>query len=188
VAAGGQVPSLGWHSTISLNILDRTGENMAYPRPSFQIMWHHFVTIYGDGSVASVGKKIGGKVQENIDLGVKDPKAGFTNACAIRMSYSLNHSGISISGGTWKTVTGGDKKRYIYRVLDLIKFLNQTIGKPDKTVKNPKANDFAGKKGIILFSVHWSDATGHATLWDGKACSDHCYFDKAAEASLWFLE
>jgi hypothetical protein len=173
---------------ISLNILDRTGESMTYPRPSFQIMWHNFVTVYGDGSVASVGKKIGGKVQENIDLGAKDPKAGFTNACAIRMSYSLNHSGVNISGGTWKTVSGGDKKQYIYRVLDLIKFLNQTFGKPDKTVKNPKSGDFSGKKGIILFSVHWSDATGHATLWDGKTCSDHCYFDKAAEASLWVLE
>jgi hypothetical protein len=150
-------------------------------------MWHHFSVIYGDGSVPSVGNRIGGKVQENIELGVKDPKAGFTNACAIRMSYSLNNSGIPITRGIWKTVSGGDKKQYIYRVSDLIKYLNQTFGKPDKTVKNPTPSDFAGMKGILVFGVQWSDATGHATLWDGITCSDHCYFPVAMEASIWLL-
>lgn len=100
-------------------------------------MWHNFIAVYGDGSVPSVGKKIGGKVQENIDLGVKDPKAGFTNACAIRMSYSLNNSGSLIPRGIWKTVSGGDKKQYIYRVSDLSKYLTNTFGKPDTTVKTP---------------------------------------------------
>lgn len=161
---------------------------MAFQRPSFQTMWHHFVAIYGDGSVPSVGKKIGGKVQENIELGVKDPKAGFTNACAIRMSYSLNNAGIHIPQGAWKTVSGGDKKQYIYRVADLIKFLNQTFGKPDRTDRNPKPTDFSGMKGILLFGVQWSDATGHATLWNGSTCSDQCHFPVAAEASIWLLK
>jgi len=160
---------------------------MAPPRPKFQIMWHHFITVYGDGSVPSVGEKIGGKVQENIELGVKDPKVGFTNACAIRMSYSLNNSGVTIPRGAWKTVSGGDKKQYIYRVSDLIKYLTHTFGKPDKAVRNPKPSDFAGLKGILVFSVQWSDATGHVTLWDGNSCSDHCYFPVAAEASIWLL-
>jgi len=40
---------------------------MAVPRPMFLTMWHHFITIYGDGSVSSVGKNIGGKVQYNIE-------------------------------------------------------------------------------------------------------------------------
>lgn len=133
-------------------------------------------------------KRIGGKVQENIDLGVKDPKAGFPNACANRMSYSLNNSGITIPMGVWKTVSGGDKRQYIYRVSDLIKYLTQTFGKPDKTVKKPRPSDFAGEKGILLFGVQWSDATGHATLWNGSACSDHCYFPVAAEASIWLLK
>ena len=161
---------------------------MAFPRPLFQIMWQHFIVIYDDGSVSSVGKKIGGKVQENIELGVKDPKAGFTNACGIRMSYSLNNSGVNIPRGIWKTVSGGDKRQYIYRVADLIKFLTQTFGKPDKTVKNPTPSDFAGMKGILLFGVQWSDATGHATLWNGDSCSDHCHFPVAVEASIWLLK
>ena len=161
---------------------------MASPRPKFQAMWHQFASIYGDGTVVSVGNKIGGKVKENIDLGVKDPKAGFTNACAIRMSYALNSSGIAIRQGTWKTVSGGDRMQYIYRVSDLTKFLTHTFGKPDKIVKTPKAGDFAGLKGIVVFGVKWSDATGHATLWDGRICSDHCYFPVAAEASIWLLK
>ncbi len=161
---------------------------MASPRPAFQTMWHNFIAVYGDGSVPSVGKKIGGKVQENIDLGVKDPKAGFTNACAIRMSYSLNNSGSLIPRGIWKTVSGGDKKQYIYRVSDLSKYLTNTFGKPDTTVKSPKPSDFAGVKGILVFGVQWSDATGHATLWNGSTCSDHCYFPVASEASIWLLK
>ena len=161
---------------------------MAQPRPIFQTMWHHFVTIYDGGSILSVGKKIGGKVQENIELGVKDPKTGFTNACAIRMSYSLNNSGTFIYKGAWKTVSGGNKEQYIYRVSDLIKYLTQTFGKPDKVVKNPKPSDFANLKGILIFGVQWSDATGHATLWNGSGCSDHCYFPVAAEASIWLLK
>lgn len=59
-------------------------------RAKFATLWHHFSIIYGDGSVGSVGQKIGGKVGENIKLGITDPKAGFTNACAIRMSYAFN--------------------------------------------------------------------------------------------------
>lgn len=161
---------------------------MKGPRPSFQIIWIHFAAIYGDGSVVGVGKKIGGKVQENIELGVKDPKAGFTNACAIRMSYSLNNSGSFIPKGPWQTVSGGDKNQYIYRVSDLLKYLNHTFGNPDKTVKNPMPSDFINQKGILVFGVQWSDATGHATLWNGSYCSDHCYFPIAAEASLWILK
>jgi hypothetical protein len=157
-------------------------------RPLFRPMWHHFSEIYGDGSVPSVGKKIGGKVQTNIELGIKDPKAGFTNACAIRMSYSLNKSGSFVQKGVWKTVSGGDSNQYIYRVSDLLKYLTQVFGKPDKTVRSPKPRDFENMKGILVFGVQWQDATGHATLWNGTTCSDHCYFPVAAEASIWLLK
>jgi len=161
---------------------------MSQTRPPFLSMWSQFILIYGDGNVTSVGKKIGGKVQENIDLGVKDPLLGFKNTCAIRMSYSLNYSGVVITRGAWKTVSGADNRQYIYRVTDLISFLNQTFGNPDKTIRNPKASDFSGVKGILVFNVQgWSNASGHATLWDGTECSDHCYFPNASEASIWIL-
>ena len=161
---------------------------MAVPRPRFSTMWAHFATIYGDGEITTVGNTIGGKVKENIDLGVKEPTLGFTNACALRMSYSLNYSGVLVTRGLWKTVSGDDKNWYIYRVTDLLKFLTQNFGAPDKTVKNPKPKDFQGEKGILVFRVNWGDATGHATLWDGNVCSDHCYFPVSLEASIWHLK
>jgi hypothetical protein len=161
---------------------------MAPPRPMFQIMWHHFVTIYGDGSLRSVGEKIGGKVQENLVLGETDPVNGFTNACAIRMSYCLNYSGAPIRRGNWATSSGADKKWYLYRVSDLVSYLTQTFGKPDKTVKNPTPGDFSNMKGLLIFRVQFTDATGHASLWNGAICSDHCYFPRAMEASIWLLK
>lgn len=148
----------------------------------------HFTSIYGDGSIVSVGKKIGGKVEQNIILGVKDPLHGFTNACAIRMSYSLNYSGVIISRGSWQTVSGADRKWYIYRVSDLVTFLRLSFGEPDKTVKNPKPKNFEENKGILVFRVNWSDASGHVTLWNGSSCSDHCHFPVASEASIWILK
>ncbi|MBX3415007.1 MAG: type VI secretion system amidase effector protein Tae4 [Pirellulales bacterium] len=150
-------------------------------------MWNHFSTVNVD--VVGVGKVIGGKVGVNVELGVKDPQAGFTNACAIRMSYCLNNSGKPVSRGAWATVSGADKKWYIYRVKDLVAYLTHNFGKPDQVTKNPKSADFAGQKGILAFQVSgWSDATGHVTLWDGSICSDQCFFGKASEASLWTLK
>jgi len=157
-------------------------------RPSFLLAWTHFKKVYGKGNIASVGDLIGGKVKQNIDLGIKDPILGFTNACAIRMSYALNNSGVLIERGVWKTVSGGNKKWYIYRVRDLLKYLKNSFGKPDKIVKKPKANDFKGMKGILVFTVNWRDATGHVTLWNGNTFSDTCHFPVASEASLWVLK
>ncbi|WP_225318659.1 type VI secretion system amidase effector protein Tae4 [Cellvibrio sp. KY-GH-1] len=161
---------------------------MSTPRPKFLTMWRNFKSVYADGKVTSVGNKIGGKVKQNIDLGVQDPRLGFTNECALRMSYSLNYSGISIPRGSWNTVSGGDNKWYIFRVRDIVSFLNNSFGKPDKTIETPKPKDFSALKGILVFNVNWSDATGHATLWDGSTCSDHCYFPEAKEASIWILK
>lgn len=161
---------------------------MSTPRPKFLSIWGSFKSVYADGNVTSVGNKIGGKVKHNIDLGVSDPNLGFTNACALRMSYALNYSGVSIPRGSWKTVSGADNKWYIFRVKDLLTFLNHSFGKPDKVIKNPKPQDFSRLQGILIFNVSWSDASGHATLWDGKTCSDHCYFPEAHEASIWVLK
>lgn len=57
-------------------------------KPDFVTMWTNFARI--NVSVKDVGKKIGGKVQYNIDQGI------FQNACAIRMSYALNYSGVPV--------------------------------------------------------------------------------------------
>ncbi len=156
-------------------------------RPGFLQAWHRFSEV--NISVAEVGKKIGGNVGTNISLGEQDPTQGFTNACAIRMSYTLNYSSSKVERGPWKTVSGGDKNWYIFRVRDLIIYLHEKYGKPDKTIKNPTVKDFQGVNGILVFTVNgWSDASGHATLWNGTTCSDHCYFPVSSEASIWLLK
>jgi hypothetical protein len=160
---------------------------MKQRRPKFHSMWKHFSTV--NVSVPAVGAIIGGKVQQNIQIGTQNPKAGFENACAIRLSYALHHAGIVIPPGhsEWLTSSGADKKLYIFRVEHIERFLLATFGKPDKTVNMPTPNAFKGLKGIIIFKKQFGNATGHATLWDGRKCSDHCYFDGATKGEIWLL-
>lgn len=89
-------------------------------------------------------------------------------------SYEL-YSGLKIQPAGENTVTGKDKNYYYFRVNNLIDFLELQWGKPE-IIKYPTV---IGKKGIILFQISgWSDATGHATLFDGSKCYDHCYFSE----------
>jgi len=162
---------------------------MATFKPSFIKAWTHFSEI--NISVKDVGQKIGGHVAINIDSGI------FQNACPIRMSYVLNKCGIIIPRGKgYAVVSGKDKKQYMYRVNDMITYLEEIFGKPDFTKKSPQKSDFNGKKGIIVFSGSgWSNARGHVTLWDGNICSDACHFMGSDEngtfvpenAYLWIL-
>ncbi|MDU4092083.1 MAG: T6SS effector amidase Tae4 family protein, partial [Pantoea sp.] len=109
-------------------------------RPLFLQAWNRYSEI--NVSVSKVGEKIGGNVGLNIALGEKDPNQGFTNACAIRMSYVLNYTGSKINRGAWKTVSGKDKNWYIFRVRDFLKYMYEVYGQPDKTVVNPTVHDF----------------------------------------------
>ncbi|MCG6201201.1 type VI secretion system amidase effector protein Tae4 [Psychromonas antarctica] len=147
-------------------------------RPNFIRAWSFFSEI--NVSVKEVGEKIGGHVQINIDSGV------FQNACPIRMSYVLNKCGILIpNGGKYAVVSGNDKKQYMYRVNDMILYLEDTFGKPDLIINSPKQTDFNDKKGIVVFSGSgWSNAGGHVTLWNGNICSDSCHFMNSENGSF----
>lgn len=111
------------------------------------------------------------------------------------MSYILNQSGVTIPRIPGQTVSGSDKRQYFFRVINLIKFLEQQWGKAE-IVKYPPSGggELAGKKGIILFEVTgWSDAQGHATAFNGSTCYDHCYFNepganyRTERANFWSL-
>ena len=147
-------------------------------------------------SLRKVGDKIGGVIQKNFEMGVQDIEkspdsyptnpVGFTNACATRMSYVLNYSGVPITKNSlWQTVSGADHKNYIFRVRDMKAFLPHIFGKPD-IEKGPQARpeDFSGKKGIIVFDVTFSDASGHVTLWNGTQAVDEDYFHPRPGAHL----
>ena len=144
-------------------------------RPGFTAAWSAALQIYDPhNSTAKVAEKIGGYVKANINH--SDPQQRWSNTCAVRMSYILNYCGVVIPAIKGKTVSGGDKRQYFFRVTDLIAFLKQEWGPPE-IVKYPppSAGILAGRKGLILFEVSgWSDAAGHATLFNGATCYDHC--------------
>jgi hypothetical protein len=142
---------------------------------------------------AKVAKVIGGNVARNINM---PPPYTWENTCAVRMSYILNRSGMAIPYVAEKTVSGLDKRWYFYRVKALIEFLIQRWGKPDLVVTYPPAGGgpLNSRRGIILFEISgWGDAGGHATLWDGNLCYDHCYFNepetiyRTSRANFWSL-
>lgn len=164
-------------------------------RPSFTVAWAAAQQIYDPAdSGAKVAKVIGGNVAKNINN--PDPEQRWSNTCTVRMSYILNQAGLAIPKISGQTVSGADKRQYFFRVRDIIAFLHKQWGNPDEIVKDPPSGGgpLAGRKGVILFEVSgWSDAVGHATLFDGKACYDHCYFNEPGaayhtdRASFWSL-
>jgi Type VI secretion system (T6SS), amidase effector protein 4 len=162
-------------------------------RPKFNEVWAAFMRIRLP--VKEVGRKIGGNVQRNIEI--PEDQGGFANACPIRMSYVLNMTGFPIKkSGRYSSVSGADQRQYLYKVPEMMQYLEATFGKPDKTIKSPKTTDFANMKGIIVVRGHgWKNAVGHITLWDGKHCSDTCHLFADPEngpfvpdtASIWIL-
>ncbi|KPX28539.1 putative cytoplasmic protein [Pseudomonas coronafaciens pv. oryzae] len=111
------------------------------------------------------------------------------------MSYVLNYSGLIIPKTPGQTVSGNDQRQYFFRVKNRIHFLEARWGKPD-VVKYPPTGGgaLANKKGFILFEISgWQDASGHATLYDGNICYDHCYFNEPGvnysteKANFWSL-
>jgi hypothetical protein len=163
-------------------------------RPSFSHAWAASQRIYDPAnSGAKVAKVIGGYVEKNINN--PDPKQRWNNTCAVRMSYILNQAGLLIPRLPGQTVSGADKRHYFFRVRDVIRFLEQRWGKPEIVNYPPSSGGaLAGKKGLILFEVSgWGDAQGHATLFNGSTCYDHCYFNEPGasyrtdRANFWSL-
>lgn len=149
-------------------------------RPDFKIAWDAALRIYDpDNPGAKVANVIGGKIAFNINNPVESER--WTNTCTVRMSYILNESGLLLPHVTGETVSGAEGRWYFFRVHNLIDYLERSWGRPDIVVNDPPSGggELAGKKGIVLFKVSgWKDATGHATLWNGDRCYDHCYFNK----------
>lgn len=137
--------------------------------------------VVKDLNPTEVGKVIGGKVEQNCNSGV------FRNACAIRLSYAFNKSGLFITKYDGAVSSGKDKRWYLYRVEDMINFVKKHIGGTPLKGKGPK--DFKGKKGIIIFkNCNWSDATGHVDLFDGKKVEGHDYFSTCGDVELYVLQ
>ncbi|EMJ9656290.1 hypothetical protein V8G29_004540 [Salmonella enterica] len=182
----------------------KTIGKISLKRPSYNDVAQNYLSIFPTpGSVNPVFYAyfyIGGQVYKEH---LRDPKA-YGNACALRVSYALNISGMRIpekvsvlpvtrNGGNRilrggkDYVPDGDKLYYIYSVENMISFLEYAWGKPDKSINVPKGVSQLdslkkmNKKGVIIFYISgYNDATGHATIWDGEKCLDgSTYYDPA---------
>jgi hypothetical protein len=139
----------------------------------------------------AVFKQIGGKVELNFDIGV------FGNACATRVSKALNGSGGLHKIPFYKAVgpngklegqvsSGRNKDWYIFRVKILKKYLTENYGAPESFTPEEYENNIKNRKGIITYEVNgWSDATGHADLWDGSNCVYQGYGDVSHKIHFW---
>ena len=148
-------------------------------RPFFSTAWAASMRIYSPAnSAARVAQVVGGHVAANINN--PDPRQQWRNTCAVRMSYILNQCGLIIPSMPGQTVSGADRRQYFFRVKDLIAFLKLRWGQPEVVRYPPSGGGaLADKKGLILFEIlGFSDARGHATLFNGSICYDHCYFNE----------
>lgn len=158
--------------------------------PTWKILLQHFPNK-GAGIVFT---EIGGKVKLNYDIGV------FKNACAIRISKALNFSGDIHKIPFYKTKnsdgkdviqvsSGGKKYWYIYRVKVMSQYLTETYGPPKIYQPSSYKSSIARKKGIIIYEVSgWSDATGHADLWNGSDSVGTDYGGKANRILFWEVQ
>jgi hypothetical protein len=92
------------------------------------------------------------------------------NACASRISVALNASGAPINPALVpkeKRLSTADGHHIIFSVTTLRSYLLAVFGKPQVDTTRPYDDAFKTKKGIIAFSVNWSDATGHIALFNG---------------------
>ncbi len=153
--------------------------------------WNKLKTHYPALEASAVFKSIGGKVELNHDIGV------FSNACATRVSKALNGAGgahaipffkdIGPDGKLEAQVSSGKNNNwYIFRVRMLTKHLTSRYGKPEAFSPAGYKTHLKGRKGIIIFQVTgWSDATGHADLWNGTKCLWKGYGGLANKVLFW---
>ncbi|WP_232443413.1 type VI secretion system amidase effector protein Tae4 [Burkholderia ubonensis] len=78
-------------------------------RPGFTAAWAASQRIYdAKDPGAKVANVIGGYVEKNINN--PDPKQRWSNTCAVRMSYILNHAELIIPAIRGQTVSGADSR------------------------------------------------------------------------------
>lgn len=138
-------------------------------RPNMQIMWENYLYDRPEG----IWGEIGGMVEVNGNLPFDQGR--WTNACAVRVSHMLNKSGQKIPRQkSNKTVSGGNKDQYFYRVADLEAYLRETYGAPDLAITDGSANSFdlPTTPGLVLMDFPNSGFTGHTTIWNGAGTVD----------------
>jgi hypothetical protein len=138
-------------------------------RPNLQVMWENYLYDRPEG----IWGEVGGMVEVNGNLPFDQGQ--WTNACTIRLSHMLNKADHKIprENGN-KTVSGGNKDQYYYRVSDMEAYLVRTYGKPEIDIGDGTANSFdlPDTPGIVLMDFPDGSYTGHTTIWNGAGTVD----------------
>jgi len=137
-------------------------------RPNLQVMWEHYLYNRPEG----IWGEIGGKVEINGNLPLDQGR--WTNACAVRLSHMLNKASHKIPRNGGKTVSGGNKDQYYYRLADMESYIKQQYGPPDIAITDGSGNSFdlPDAPGIVLMDFPNSGFTGHVTIWNGAGTVD----------------
>ena len=137
-------------------------------RPNLQVMWENYLYDRPQG----IWGEIGGLVEVNGNLPLDQGQ--WTNACTVRLSHMLNKADHKIPRKRAKTVSGGNKDQYYYRVADLEDYLVETFGEPDIALLDGNGNQFdlPITPGIVLMDFPNSSFTGHVTIWNGAGTVD----------------
>ena len=149
-------------------------------KPDFSLMWANFPDHDKYPTLEALFIHIGGMLGRTIDL----PGFGPTgNTCAVRMSRALNYGAFPISPRIvaalgLHTLTGADRKLYLFRVREMRTYLQRALGVSPVSVHKDFDGAFSGQQGIVAFTVEgWSNTTGHIALWDGKSFKEPAYDD-----------
>ena len=138
-------------------------------RPNLQVMWENYLYDRPEG----IWGEIGGYVEINGNLPLDQGR--WTNACTVRLSHMLNKAGHKIPRARDnKTVSGGNKDQYYYRVLDMEAYLTDTFGPAEINIDDGSANSFdlPARPGIVLMDFPDGSYTGHVTVWNGAGTVD----------------
>ena len=138
-------------------------------RPNLQVMWENYLYDRPEG----IWGEIGGFVEINGNLPLDQGR--WTNACTVRLSHMLNKAGHKIPRAKEnKTVSGGNKDQYYYRVLDMEEYLTEAFGPAEINIDDGTANSFdlPARPGIVLMDFPDGSYTGHVTVWNGAGTVD----------------
>jgi hypothetical protein len=136
-------------------------------KPNFAKIWAAFPDHVRYPTLRDLYAMLGGSAANNID--VFGPNG---NTCASRMSVAFNRGGspinarMAVAVGA-KPLSTRDRSVILFRVEHFRKYLVRALGQPTIDNVSPYDSAFRGRRGIIVFSVHWQGATGHVALWNG---------------------
>ncbi|MBS1916251.1 MAG: hypothetical protein JST87_08230 [Bacteroidetes bacterium] len=166
--------------------------------------WQQMYTNYPKSATGDdlpgpqVYQLVGGQVYS---LYNSNPSA-YQNACALRVSRALNHSGVTIPYIANQTYTGSDGKYYFLSSAKLFNWMRKTFGAGNIVMTQSQGgvnganfqSSLNGHQGIFIMQAALPasfGALGHASLFNGTTCvGGHCYLNATggvAQVRLWVL-